>query len=298
METLKLTTLIDEAVKLAEQKKLKGIYQKDTAKNLRTKADNLRGFMSTYNLDDTLAKDVNVAFTERYKRHLMNHHGVKIAHTNKCIRFLKGLLKEAVLFERIDKNKIEGFNTNIPVVFKNNHLELEQLEKIEKMKGRFTLMPIRDLYVFCCWEGLAFGELRDFDPNRHIVNIDGREFITMIRHKTIEHGQPFFVPLFPRAKEILLKYKYKLPSYSCIAMNKGLKEIGRKCGIRINMTTHTARKTFCIVMTEKMRFTIEAVSYMLGHKDLRTTQKHYHRVRLETVKNELMRMPVSKIKAA
>lgn len=49
-------------------------------------------------------------------------------------------------------------------------------------------------------------------------------------------------------------------------------------------------KTFAILATEWYKFSLESISFMLGHSDIKTTQSHYARVRLNTVKNELLKM--------
>jgi len=60
-------------------------------------------------------------------------------------------------------------------------------------------------------------------------------------------------------------------------MNSYLKEIADTCGIKKNLTFHTARHTFATTVTLTNGVPIETVSKMLGHKSLKQTQ-HYAKI--------------------
>lgn len=55
-------------------------------------------------------------------------------------------------------------------------------------------------------------------------------------------------------------------------MNAYLKELADICGIRKNLTYHLARHTFATTVTLTNGVSIESVSKMLGHTNIRTTQ--------------------------
>jgi integrase len=60
-------------------------------------------------------------------------------------------------------------------------------------------------------------------------------------------------------------------------MNCYLKEIADICGIKKELTFHIARHTFATCITMANGVSIESVSKMLGHRNLRTTQ-HYVKI--------------------
>jgi site-specific recombinase XerD len=60
-------------------------------------------------------------------------------------------------------------------------------------------------------------------------------------------------------------------------MNAYLKEIADLSGVKKNLTTHLARHTFATTVTLSNGVSIESVSKMLGHKNLKTTQ-HYAKI--------------------
>ena len=68
-----------------------------------------------------------------------------------------------------------------------------------------------------------------------------------------------------------------LPVLTNQKMNAYLKEIGDLSGLKKPLTTHLARHTFATTFTLSNGVSIESVSKMLGHKNLRTTQ-HYAKI--------------------
>ena len=94
------------------------------------------------------------------------------------------------------------------------------------------------------------------------------------REKT---GVNFNIPLLDIAKEILDKYAGTLPDEKVLPvlsnqkMNAYLKEIGTICEIEKELTYHLARHTFATLTLSK-GVSIESVSKMLGHSNIKTTQ--------------------------
>ena len=60
-------------------------------------------------------------------------------------------------------------------------------------------------------------------------------------------------------------------------MNAYLKEIADVCGINKILTFHIARHTFATTVTLSNGVSIESVSKMLGHTNIKTTQ-HYAKI--------------------
>jgi site-specific recombinase XerD len=90
---------------------------------------------------------------------------------------------------------------------------------------------------------------------------------------------------------IIEKYKDKLsdgkilPVISNQKLNSYLKEIADLCGIATNLTFHVARHTFATTVTLGNGVSIEAVSGMLGHSDIKTTQI-YARITNEKIRKD------------
>ena len=69
-------------------------------------------------------------------------------------------------------------------------------------------------------------------------------------------------------------------------MNAYLKEIADLCGIQKNLTVHVARHTFATTITLTNGVSIESVSKMLGHSNVRMTA-HYAKVVDEKLSEEM-----------
>lgn len=124
-----------------------------------------------------------------------------------------------------------------------------------------------------------------FETDRRV-----REWILKIRAKNEEES---VLPYFPDAKVIVEKYlkvnltglTLNLPVITNQKYNSYLKEIAAICGFSVNLTTHISRKTFGTIALNQ-GYSIESVSRMLGHTDIKTTQKHYATILKIRVINE------------
>jgi len=178
----------------------------------------------------------------------------------------------------ISKDPFFGFKQSLKEV-KRGHLlddELERLENTEISNKRIEV--IRDMFVFCCYTGLAYVDVSKLKPSNIITYPDGTLWINLSRTKTDVDSH---IPLLPKAVEIIEKYKGHpetdikgtvLPIRSNVKFNAYLKEVADLCGIEKNLTTHLARHTFATTVTLNNDVPIETVSKMLGHKNLKTTQ--------------------------
>jgi site-specific recombinase XerD len=142
---------------------------------------------------------------------------------------------------------------------------------------------VRDVFLFCCYTGLAFADVEKLKPSEIGIGVDGTKWIFTNRQKTDTLSR---IPLLPIAMDLLEKYKDHpacinsekvLPVLSNQKYNEYLKEIANICSINKKLTTHTARHTFATTITLSNGVPMESVSKMLGHKNLKTTQ-HYAKV--------------------
>ena len=144
---------------------------------------------------------------------------------------------------------------------------------------------------FSCYTGFAYSDVLKLKKDDIIIGIHGGKQINIKRTKTDIMSN---VPLLDKALEILKKYEDHpdceyagklLPVKSNQKQNAYLKEIADLCGCNKNLTTHTARHTFATLMLTK-GVSMESVSSMLGHTNLRTTQI-YGKIIAEKVVTEM-----------
>lgn len=163
------------------------------------------------------------------------------------------------------------------------------------IKKEFTIKrldQVRDVFVFCCFTGLAFIDVWQLKKEHIIKDGKGGSWIMKERQKTkIEFDVPLLkIPLQLIEKYINNEYCLKtgklLPVVSNQRMNGYLKEIADLCGIQKKLTTHVARHTFATSVTLANDVSIMNVSKMLGHTKLSMTQ-HYAKVLNKSLKKDM-----------
>ncbi len=147
----------------------------------------------------------------------------------------------------------------------------------------------RDIFVFSCFTGLAYVDVRNLKANDIQTSFDGKLWIIKKRQKTNVHSN---ILLLDIPKMILKKYSNKitggklLPVIINQRINSYLKEIADVCGIEKNLTFHLARHTFATTVTLAKGVPMETVSKMLGHTSIRTTQI-YARITESKIGNDM-----------
>jgi integrase len=156
-------------------------------------------------------------------------------------------------------------------------LTKEELKAIsEKEMPMERLRLVKDIFLFCCYTGLAYVDVRKLKRSEVLKGIDGENWIYTNRKKTDTLSR---IPILPSALEILERYEDHpqcqdnvLPVMSNQKMNAYLKEIADLSGINKILTFHIARHTFATTITLNNGVPIESVAKMLGHTNIKTTQ--------------------------
>lgn len=183
---------------------------------------------------------------------------------------LKPYINEAVSLGIIDESPYLRFKAE-----RGKHKPKEALNEEELAAVRAlelfdeSLGKARDLFVFCCYTGLAHADMEAFDFSRDVVTVHGCNYIDKQRIKT---GTKYYAPILPPAMAILEKYHYQLPHFSQQAYNRLLKCIGALINTKKNLSSHIARYTFATTVLLGNDVPIESVSKMMGHTRIQITQ--------------------------
>jgi integrase len=206
-------------------------------------------------------------------------------------RFRK-MVTLAVKMEWLPKDPFQKYSLKFHKVDKP-FLTTEELRKVENTELEISKLNLaRDLFVFSCYTGIAYVDLMDLKPTNFYISIDG-DWIKTSRRKT---GTPVNVPVLPKAKAIIEKYRDDVralvkngmfPTLSNQKMNEYLKQVATACQITKPFSFHTARHTFGTTVTLANGVPIETVSKMLGHTKLSTTQI-YARVLEKKIAEDMM----------
>ncbi|MBS9773848.1 MAG: site-specific integrase [Tenacibaculum sp.] len=275
---------------IENHKKLIGVDIKQVTWNkFKYIMQDLKGFVKwKYKKNDVLLNKLNLDFLNEFEFYLKSVKNKKQITINKDIQRFKMVVKSAMVKGYINKlpfvgHKVKKVKTK--VIFLTTD-ELKSLETIHLKQNR--LQVVKDLFIFCCYTGLAYAEMNNLDVSKHIqVGFDGNEWIEMYRKKT---KSKVSIPLLPKAKEILIKYNNELPKISNQRFNSYLKEIADFTGIDKNLTHHIARKTFATTVLLYNDVPMEIVSELLGHSKITITQEHYAKVVRKKVSDEVLKL--------
>ena len=214
---------------------------------------------------------------------------------NTMIRYMKCLKKVvnlAIANGWITINPFAGIKFSEKKVVKD-FLTIEEVNTIRtKEFGIERLDMVRDIFIFCCYTGLAFIDVYNLKSEHITEDAHSRKWIHKQRQKT---EVEFFVPLFEYPLQLIEKYrnhpmrwanKTVFPVYANLKMNSYLKEIADFCGIKKHLTMHTARYTFATTITLANNVKLENVSNMLGHTNTRMTL-HYAHIMNESLAQEM-----------
>ena len=195
----------------------------------------------------------------------------------KHLERLKKLLNLAVKLEWVEKHPFVRFSLKF-TKHDRPFLTQQELEKLEQLELALENHQVtRDIFVFCCYTGLAYSDVKSLTDNHVVRGIDGEYWIYSKRAKS---GQLLKIPLLDKAMAILDRYKdpdcvpgqLLLPVYCNQKLNEYLKEIRVISGINKKLTFHSSRHTFATTVTLANGVPIETVSKLLGHTKLSTTQ--------------------------
>lgn len=163
-------------------------------------------------------------------------------------------------------------------------LNMDERPRIADHDFKFNrLSQAGDIFLFCCFTGLAYADVIKLKKTEIITDDKAEKWISTYREKTKTQVK---VPLLKMALDILEIYKHHplcsgyervLPVLSNQKTNNYLKEIATACNIDKELTFHIARHTFATTVALANGVSIESVSKMLGHTDIKTTQ-HYAKI--------------------
>ena len=259
-------------------------YTESTVTKFDTSINRLKEYIrSCYHCDDIMLAELDGQFIRDFdfwlktEKHCQNNSALK------HLKNLKKVVRIALANDWIKKDPFYGIH------FKQEEVNVEFLSREELdvlMNKGFTikrLEQVRDIFVFCCFTALAFVDVQQLSREHLIKDNNGTLWIRKARQKT---NQMCNIPVLSIPQRILRKYEDNaecikkgvlLPVISNQRMNAYLKEIVDLCSITKRLTTHVARHTAATVVFLANDVSMENVSKILGHSNIRMTQ-HYAKV--------------------
>ncbi len=255
--------------------------------------------LTQYKRKDFAICEIKQAFADDFylycrteKKHAVNYYA-------RHLLILKSIISYAVVNDYADKNYLANCSVKKTKQAPLKHLSIEQIRIIRDAKfDAMRLNNVRDCFLFQCFTGLAYVDLAKFSAQNIQTETSGFKWIIIHRSKTNVKST---IPLLQEAEQIVNKYmdlthrvddniknSGVLPVYSNQKMNAYLKDIGKICNLPLELlSTHTARKTFAMIVLNNSKASLDSVSKMLGHAKVAMTQKHYAFVDTKKIANEM-----------
>lgn len=252
-------------------------YAFATYKRYKTVQNKVEKFLKNhYQRQDILLSEININFITEFEHFLKAQEGISHNSACKYIKMFKRFINLALTYGWLERNPFAGYRIKSREK-ERGYLTADEVDSIfNKQIGIKRVAQVRDIFIFSCYTGLAYADVKKLSKDHLITGIDKQKWIITNRTKTDIRSS---IPLLPRALDILKKYEnysdsgeMLLPVLSNQKMNAYLKEVADICGISKLLTFHLARHTFATTITLTNGVPIETVSKMLGHTNLKTTQ--------------------------
>lgn len=275
-------------------------FAEGTLERYRTSYEHTKAFIQwKYQVDDLEIKRLDYDFISDYSFWLKSVRGCAHNTTVKYLANFKKIVLECIKRGWLIRDPFLGFKMAKKEV-PRDYLTSEELDDLEaKFFEIERLGQVRDIFLFSCFTGLAYIDVKKLRRDQIYIGLDKEKWIATNRQKTDSSVR---IPLLPKAQKLMEKYQAHpkcesdgsvLPVLSNQKMNAYLKEIADLCGIKKELTFHIARHTFATTVTLSNGVPIETVSKMLGHKSLKQTQ-HYAKI-VDFKVSEDMKMLRSKL---
>lgn len=256
-------------------------FKPNTLKGYKTTVTHLGLYIEQkYKTLDIDIRLIDHAFIVGLEFYLRSDVGCSAVTTAKYIKHFRKIVNYCLAHRWISESPFVMYKTKVKAKEKE-FLTKAELERIEQKGFKIDrLQHVRDIFVFCCYTGLSYIDVKQLYTSDIAKGVDGKLWVLASREKTEITSN---IPLLPGALAIINKYAdyppsvakgLALPVLSNQKMNSYLKEIADLCEITKELTFHMSRHTFATTVTLSNNVPIETVSKMLGHTNIKTTQ-HY-----------------------
>ncbi len=262
-----------------EFKKLvdKGERSQSTYNKYITVYNHLSTFIKErYNRDDMAFRELTCDFIREldfYLRYdLQSSHNTIWVYTMPVLSLVELAIKKGLIRDNpFEDYEISMEETDRGYILKE---DVEKLMKCVPPHPRYEL--VKDLFIFSCFTGLAYADIKKLTRNNIQSFFDGHQWIISRRKKSDVASN---VRLMEIPKRIIEKYQgttrneFIFPIPTNVTCNVHIDKMIKTAEIitEQKVTFHTARHTFgTMFLTEGVQ--LESLSRMMGHKNIATTQ--------------------------
>ncbi|SHI01803.1 Site-specific recombinase XerD [Chryseolinea serpens] len=282
------------------EKQIKELIKLNRIGNARNYSNILREVKKFRNEVDFPFRELNYTFLKKFESYYFEK-GLSENGLSVYMRGVRAILNKAIADKLVEKEAYPFDQYTIPSKpTKKRAISLSAIQKIVKLKlaPKTNLAESRNIFLISFYMmGAPFIDLA-FLKKENIV--DGR-----IQYRRRKTGKFFDIKITEKLKPILNHYikgkeknEYLLPiikrtelvdQYKDIQWaqkryNKRLKDIADKAGIQEKLTSYVSRHSFAS-LANNMAIPVTAISEMLGHQKLSTTQVYLAGLQKDAIDN-------------
>ena len=239
-------------------------------------SEHLHSFMEkVYRVKDMPLLELEQSFIEKFHTYLFHDLGMSPNGLSGYLKCLKYVVKMAFNNGWMPRKPFALYRYTPPQV-ERGYLTNEELQRLMTTPLRHKCQArTRDLFLFSCFTGICHADMRSLEWKQFEQDAAGNWWVSGNRMKT---GTKYLVRLLPVPLSILNKYKglagpeKVFPMSTVKVMDRSLKFIAAACGIEKQLSFHLARHTFATTISLMNGGPLIALSKMLGHKSITTTQ--------------------------
>lgn len=279
MDSNELTLLqfLDNFIVDFKKKVASGTRSKVTCFTYSILRNNLAGFiMFNYAKTDMVLKEINCAFVQDFDYYMRNEKKNSQNTIWLYMVSLRTIIKLAISRKLLYDNPFVEY-CNIRKDTDRGYLMKKELEALIEYKPmEKNIEYIKDMFLFSCFTGLSYGDIKRLDKSHIREFFDGNTWIILRRKKTRISSN---VLLLDIPKKIIAKYDdtannnllfSMLGNRQCnVNLKKLIEEVECLKGKKISF--HVARHTFATLFLSE-GVPLESLSKMMGHKNIGTTQ--------------------------
>jgi site-specific recombinase XerD len=245
--------------------------------------------------DDVLIGRITKTHIKAYYRFLrinkVNSHNTAIKSMQLCKKIFTMAIEEGIIL----KHPFRGFSMSLKEI-QPTFLSLPEIARLRDVQlASQRLILVRDLFLFACFTGLAYSDIKNLKYN-HLFNDGDQMWIRIQRKKT---GVIAEVPFIHDSQILLEKYWNNqflpesniFPVLSNQKMNAYLKEVATIAKVNECLTFHMARHTFATTIALRHGMSLGVLSKVLGHKNLKSTQ-HYGKIMNQRIMDEMQAIAI------
>jgi hypothetical protein len=197
-----------------------------TAERYKTAKKHVSNYIvKEYNVEDIPVKEVDYKFITGLEYYLKTTRNCSHNTTIKYITNFKKIIRIAYANDWINKDPFLHWKAKLKIVDREYLTENEIQRIIKKEFSTNRLNQVKDIFIFCCFTGLAYADVKKLTTNDIVIGIDGDQWIKTKRAKTDTRSN---IPILLIPQTIIEKYsaynktsekKFILPVLSIQKMN-------------------------------------------------------------------------------